>query len=173
MLTCGEDLGMIPACVPEVMSGEGILSLEIERMPKQMGVAFGNPEEYPYFSVTATSTHDMSNIRSWWEEDATLTQNYWNNILHMEGSAEKTCSAATARLIIERQMRSNSILAILPLQDWLAMDENLRHADPATERINIPANPNHYWRYRMHITIEQLLKERQFNDSVRELVKMR
>ena len=173
MLTCGEDLGMIPACVPEVMSGEGILSLEIERMPKQMGVAFGNTEKYPYFSVTATSTHDMSNIRSWWEEDATLTQHYWNNILHKEGSAEKTCSAATARLIIERQMRSNSILAILPLQDWLAMDENLRHADPATERINIPANPNHYWRYRMHITIEQLLKERQFNDSVRELVKMR
>lgn len=173
MLTCGEDLGMIPACVPEVMSGEGILSLEIERMPKQMGQLFGDTLKYPYFSVTAPSTHDMSNIRSWWEEDRDLTQHYWSDILHLAGTAEKECSAATARLIIERQMRSASMLAILPLQDWLAMDKTLRGADAAAERINVPADLNHYWRYRMHITLEQLLKAKQFSNSIKELVALR
>ncbi|MBQ2018617.1 MAG: 4-alpha-glucanotransferase [Alistipes sp.] len=173
MLTCGEDLGMIPACVPDVMKEQGILSLEIERMPKQLGVAFGNTASYPYYSVTATSTHDMSNIRSWWEEDAELTQHYWSDILHHGGIAQKGCSADTARQIIERQMRSNSILAILPLQDWLATDDALRQKDPASERINIPANPQHYWRFRMHLTLEQLLDEKEFNKSISQLVALR
>ena len=173
MLTCGEDLGMIPACVPDVMTQERILSLEIERMPKEMGVAFGNTQAYPYLSVAATSTHDMSNIRSWWTEDTKLTQHYWNDILHLEGIAEKECSGTTARLIIERQMRSNSILAILPLQDWMATDEALRQAEAETERINVPANPNHYWRYRMHITLEQLLSEKSFNKQIAELTALR
>ncbi len=173
MLTCGEDLGMIPACVPDVMSQERILSLEIERMPKGMGVTFGNTQTYPYLSVSATSTHDMSNIRSWWEEDRELTQRYWNEVLHLDGIAEKECSGTTAQLIIERQMRSNSILAILPLQDWMATDEALRQTNPASERINIPANPNHYWRYRMHITLEQLLAAKSFNKRIAELVALR
>ena len=173
MLTCGEDLGMIPACVPDVMSQERILSLEIERMPKGMGVTFGNTQTYPYLSVSATSTHDMSNIRSWWEEDGDLTQRYWNEVLHLDGIAEKECSGTTAQLIIERQMRSNSILAILPLQDWMATDEALRQTNPASERINIPANPNHYWRYRMHITLEQLLAAKSFNKRIAELVALR
>ena len=173
MLTCGEDLGMIPACVPDVMAQEHILSLEIERMPKQMGLAFGNTRHYPYLSVAATSTHDMSTIRGWWREDKALTQRYWSEVLHCEGIAEKECSGNTAAQIIEREMLSGSMFAILPLQDWLAIDERLHLADPDAERINIPADPNHYWRYRMHLTLEQLLSEDEFNEQVRSLVALR
>ena len=173
MLTCGEDLGMIPACVPDVMAQEHILSLEIERMPKQMGLAFGDTRHYPYLSVAATSTHDMSTIRGWWREDPSLTQRYWSEELHREGVAEKECSGNTAAQIIEREMLSGSMFAILPLQDWLSIDERLRLKDHDAERINIPANPNHYWRYRMHITLEKLLSEDEFNARVRSLVVMR
>ena len=173
MLTCGEDLGMIPACVPQTMDQERILALEIERMPKQYGVRFGNTTAYPYLSVAATSTHDMSTIRGWWREDRQLTQSYWSEVLGLSGQAEEECSAQTAKMILEREMRSGSMLAILPLQDWLAMDETLRLADPDDERINVPANPNHYWRYRMHLSLEQLLKENDFNLKVAELVKLR
>ena len=173
MLTCGEDLGMIPACVPDVMAQEHILSLEIERMPKQMGLAFGNTRYYPYLSVAATSTHDMSTIRGWWREDQALTQRYWSEVLHREGVAEKECSGNTAAQIIEREMLSGSMFAILPLQDWLSVDERLRLTDPDAERINIPADPNHYWRYRMHITLEQLISEDEFNEQVRSLVALR
>jgi 4-alpha-glucanotransferase len=38
MLICGEDLGMVPHCVPDVMEQLGILSLEIQRMPKKSGI---------------------------------------------------------------------------------------------------------------------------------------
>ncbi len=173
MLTCGEDLGMIPACVPQTMNQEQILALEIERMPKEYGATFGHPEAYPYLSVAATSTHDMSTIRGWWREDQSLTQRYWNDVLGLSGKAEKECSGNTARMILEREMLSGSMLAILPLQDWLAMDETLRQKDPDAERINVPANPNHYWRYRMHLSLEQLLDEDEFNKNVAQLVGLR
>jgi 4-alpha-glucanotransferase len=142
-------------------------------MPKQMGFAFGNTRHYPYLSVAATSTHDMSTIRGWWLEDKALTQRYWSEVLHREGLAEKECSGNTAAQIIEREMLSGSMFAILPLQDWLAIDERLRLADPDAERINIPADPNHYWRYRMHLTLEQLISEDEFNERVRSLVALR
>lgn len=173
MLTCGEDLGMIPACVPDVMSSQRILSLEIQRMPKDTGVDFAYTWEYPYLSVAATSTHDMATIRGWWREDAELRQRYWNNILGFGGGAEWEMSGYTARRILELHMTSGSMLAILPLQDWLAIDEKLRRNDPDAERINVPANPNHYWRYRMHLTLEALCDAEEFNQNVRSLVDLR
>ena len=173
MLTCGEDLGMIPACVAEVMASERILSLEIERMPKQFGVEFGATEQYPYLSVAATSTHDMSTIRGWWEEDSAVANRYWTNVLNRDGEAEAVCSAKTAYDILLRHMQSRSMLAILPLQDWLAVDESLRIANPAAERINIPADANHYWRYRMHLTLEELLSAEEFNAVIADLVTQR
>lgn len=173
MLTCGEDLGMIPSCVAEVMSSERILSLEIERMPKLFGQTFGDVDAYPYYSVAATSTHDMSTLRGWWEEDADLMQRYWSEVLHRPSVAEKSCSGDVARQILLRQMHSNSMLAILPLQDWLAVDEGLRLGDVAAERINIPADANHYWRYRMHLTLEELLSAEEFNTVVADLVVQR
>lgn len=173
MLTCGEDLGMIPACVPDFMSDKQILSLEIERMPKQIGAAFGDTEHYPYLSVASTSTHDMSTLREWWQESEELTQRYWSEVLKLDGKAEQECSPATARLIIERHMRSESILAILPLQDWLATSDSLRREDFAAERINVPANANHYWRYRMHLTVETLLQAEGFVADVAAMVALR
>ena len=69
MLICGEDLGMVPHCVPEVMKELGILSLEIQRMPKDPAKAFFHPDDAPYLSVVTPCTHDMSTIRGWWEEN--------------------------------------------------------------------------------------------------------
>ena len=78
MLVCGEDLGMIPDCVAWVMNDLRILSLEIQRMPKDPAQEFGHPEWYPYRSVCTISTHDMSTLRGWWEEDLQQTQRYYN-----------------------------------------------------------------------------------------------
>ena len=81
MLICGEDLGMVPHCVPDVMKQLGILSLEIQRMPKETTREFFHPNDAPYLSVVTPSTHDMSTIRGWWEEDRDRTQRFFNNIL--------------------------------------------------------------------------------------------
>ena len=170
MLVCGEDLGMIPACVPDVMGELQILSLEIERMPKQFGVEFGDPQSYPYRSVSSPSTHDMSNLRLWWTEDTARTQRFYNNVMGRHGEAPAECTPEIAGWLLQRQLSAQSILAVIPLQDWLAADGSLRRDDPAAERINVPSDPNQYWNYRMHLTLEQLLAADDFNGRLREMI---
>ena len=160
MLVCGEDLGMIPACVPEVMDRLRIIALEVQRMPKNMGVSVSDPATYPYMSVCTTSTHDMSVLRAWIEDEMEP-----NQVI----SARKATTAACTS-VISAHLASPSILAIFPLQDWLSMSTLLRSKDPASERINVPADSNNYWRYRMHLTIEKLLKARKFNDEIRQML---
>lgn len=170
MLICGEDLGLVPACVPDVMRDLGLLSLEIQRMPKTPGRAFSRPSEAPYLSVVTPSTHDMSTIRGWWAEDAELTQRFYNDELGLPGTAPATCSGKLNEAVVTQHLASPAMWSIFQLQDLLGMDESVRRADANSERINIPANPKHYWRYRMHLTLEALLKADTFNQHLRSLV---
>ena len=170
MLVCAEDLGMVPDCVPWVMNELRILSLELQSMPKDPKVRFGHLSQNPYRSVCTISSHDMPTLRQWWDEDWPRTQEYYNTMLYRGDAAPHPLPGWLARDIISRHLTSPSMLCILSIQDWLAMDENLRLPDPNAERINIPANPKHYWRYRMHIAIEDLMKEEDFNDDIRQLV---
>ena len=142
-------------------------------MSKSPDTEFGYLDKNPYRSVATISTHDMSTLRGWWEEDSAVANRYWISVLNRDGEAEAVCSAKTAYDILLRHMQSHSMLAILPLQDWLAVDESLRIADPAAERINIPADANHYWRYRMHLTLEELISAKEFNAAIAELVAQR
>ncbi|MDR2472611.1 MAG: 4-alpha-glucanotransferase [Tannerella sp.] len=156
MLICGEDLGMLPATVGEVMNELQILSLELERTPKQWGVEFNDLQKLPEMSVCTTSTHDMNPIRAWWREDRNKTQRYYNNVLKRNGNAPLDCTAEIAKQIIENHISAPSMLTVIPLQDWFAADERTRRTGaPADERINIPADPHHYWCYRMHIALEE------------------
>ncbi len=170
MLVCAEDLGMVPDCVPWVMNELRILSLEIQSMPKDDRVRFGHLSRNPYRSVCTISTHDMATLRQWWDEDEERTQDYYNSMLYRSGAAPHPLPGWLAKDIVSRHLTSPSMLCLLSLQDWLATDEQLRLADANAERINIPANPRHYWRYRMHLTIEQLMHADQFNESIRTLI---
>ncbi len=170
MLVCAEDLGMVPDCVAWVMQQLRILSLELQQMPKDPSVRFGHLSRNPYRSVCTLSTHDMPTLRQWWDEDAERTQDYYSSMLYRGGNAPHPLPGWLARDIVSRQLTSPSMLCILSLQDWFAIDETLRLPDADAERINIPANPRHYWRYRMHITIEQLLADKDYNDNVKELI---
>jgi 4-alpha-glucanotransferase len=167
MLICGEDLGMVPDCVPDVMQQLGILSLEIQRMPKQSTTEFFHPNDAPYMSVVTPSTHDMSTIRGWWQEDRVKTQRFYNTIMGRYGEAPYFCEPWVNKEIVIEHLYCPAMWSIFQLQDWLGINEKLRRLNPDEERINIPANPNHYWRYRMHITLEELLKEEEFNEEVR------
>jgi len=172
MLVCGEDLGMIPDCVPAVMHNLQILSLEIQRMPKDNGKMFENLSEIPYLSVCTTSTHDMSPLRLWWGENQKNTQRFYNEILGRSGNPPQVCTAEIAGQIVRNHLASPAMLVILPLQDLLAMSDELKNPDFESERINVPANPQHYWRYRMHIPIEQLLDYEAFNSHLKLLMEI-
>ncbi|MFA6718485.1 MAG: 4-alpha-glucanotransferase, partial [Prevotella sp.] len=175
MLVCAEDLGMVPDCVPWVTNELRILSLEIQSMSKDPHLRFGHLSRNPYCSVCTFSSHDMPTLRQWWDEDWERTQDYYNTMLYRGGAAPHPLPGWLARDIISRQLTSPSMLCILSLQDWLAMDEELRQPDANAERINIPANPHHYWRYRMHINIEDLMNNQSFMlniwDMLRESVR--
>jgi 4-alpha-glucanotransferase len=170
MLVCGEDLGMIPASVHEVMSKLQIFTLELERTPKVTNREFTDLATLPYHSVCTTSTHDMLPLRAWWQEDKERIQRYGHSVLKRDETAPRTCSSAIAEQIILNHLNSSSMLTIIPLQDWLATDDSLKHQDPSAERINIPANPNHEWRYRMHITLETLSEAENFNNKIKNLI---
>ncbi len=173
MLVCGEDLGMVPACVPDVMQELQILSLEIQRMPKDPTISFAHPADAPYLSVCTTGTHDMNPLRAWWEEDREKTQRFYNEQMGWWGEAPQEMSAEIASFILNQHMYSPAMWVILPLQDWLAIDGELRLADQHGERINMPDNPRHFWCYRMHLQVEDLLKADSFNEKVRNLTASR
>lgn len=170
MLVCGEDLGMVPACVPDVMKQLGILSLEIQRMPKDSKHEFLDITAAPYLSVVTPSTHDMSTIRGWWEEDREKTQRFFNHELGQWGEAPYFCEAWIVKAIVLQHLHAPAMWAVFQLQDLLGMDDRTRREDAHEERINVPASAKHYWRYRMHLPLEQLIKEKTFNSALREYV---
>ena len=170
MLVCGEDLGMVPRCVPDVMKQLGILSLEIQRMPKDANKSFNHPNDAPYLSVVTPSTHDMSTVRAWWEENRANTQQFYNQELGQWGEAPAFCEPWISRAIIIQHLHSPAMWTVFQLQDILGMSETLRRDNPHDERINIPANPKHYWRYRMHVCLEDLLKAKDFNEELKEYI---
>ncbi|MBQ2522112.1 MAG: 4-alpha-glucanotransferase [Bacteroidales bacterium] len=141
MLACGEDLGMIPDCVPQVMEHERILSLEMPMMEKG--------RHWPYLSVCTTSSHDMDTLRMQQEGDRSPNE---------------------CRQILRGVLASASILAILPLQDWLSLDGEHRRADAQAERINQPADPHHHWRYRLHFNVEELCSLTALNAEISALL---
>jgi 4-alpha-glucanotransferase len=163
MLICGEDLGLVPSSVPKVMQQLGILSLEVQRMPKASNTSFFNPKDAAYLSVVTPSSHDTSTIRGWWEENKEKTQQFYKNELGKMGEAPTYCEPWINKAILLQHLYAPSMWSIFQLQDFFGIDEAIRREDPNEERINVPANPKHYWRYRMHLSLEDLLTQDKFN----------
>jgi 4-alpha-glucanotransferase len=139
-------------------------------MPKNAHNNFFNPKDSPYLSVLTPSTHDMSIIRSWWEEDKSKTQKFYNQLLGESGEPPLECEPWINRAIVMQHLYSPAMWSIFQLQDLLGINEKLRRKNPHEERINVPANPDHYWKYRMHITLDDLIKEKEFTLQLKELV---
>ena len=170
MLICGEDLGMVPESVPGVMRNLGILSLEIQRMPKDPNVEFAHPSDAPYLSVCSTSTHDMSTLRGWWEEDRVHSERFFRLVMGQKGEFPYFMEPWVAREILNMHLYSPAMWAIFPIQDLLAMDGRLRWDNTEGERINVPAIAQHYWRYRMHLKLEDLMEEQKLNGELRSMI---
>ena len=171
MLICGEDLGMVPASVPGVMQQLGILGLNIQRMPSDPAVEFGHPAAAPYLSVVTTGSHDMSTLRGWWEEDRARTQRFFEHALgHWGEQAPYYCEPWVAREVLVQHLHSPAMWAIFPLQDLLALNAGLRREDPQAEQINVPSNPAHFWKYRLHLDLEELQKQASYTEELARLL---
>ena len=168
MLTCGEDLGMVPKVVPQVMNDLAILSLQVQRMPSNEKVRFSHPNDAPYLSVVSPSSHDTSTLRQWWKENRDGTQYFFNHLLGIYGAAPQDLHPDLLAQIIDQHLYSPAMLSVIPLQEFLGMDEILRNPDEDAERINIPAVFPHYWRYRMHLNIAELMQQTAFTARLKE-----
>ena len=170
MLCCAEDLGMLPECVQPVLDQLRILTLEIQSLPKESGFEFTHLDGNTYRSVATISTHDMAPLRLWWEESPERTQRYYVSMLQKQGRAPEHLPAHLAEEIIARHLYCPSMLCILSLQDWLAMDTELRSKHPREERINVPSDPYNRWKYRMHLSLEDLIAASKYNNKVRTMI---
>ena len=170
MLICGEDLGLLPACVAKVLDEKRILSLEVQSMPKQHGEEFAHLEANPYRSIAIPTTHDMAPLRLWWTEDAGRTQRFWQQMLQKEGRAPRQLPPLIAEEIISRHLYCPSMICIVSLQDWLSMDSNFRRSDISSLRINAPYDAYNQWKFRMKQTIEELLGADQYISKVKTMI---
>ena len=171
MMLCGEDLGLVPQCLPDILEALHILALRIQRMPVGSGNIFGDPATYPYLSVATPGSHDMPTIREWWEtEDRAMIQVFYQECMGQRGIAPKICEPWICREIIRLHLRSASLWTIIPVQDLLGMDAVLRRPDATDERINDPATPHHNWNFRLHRTLEGLLTQRAFTADIRRMI---
>ena len=173
MLVCGEDLGMVPACVKDVMQQLNILSLEVQRMPKDPHDTFVDPSKNPYLSVDTTSTHDTSTIRGWWEENGELTNRFYREMLGHQEGAPYFAEPFVCKEIIEQHLKSSSMWVIIPIQDYIAMDGEFRWNQTQREQINVPANSHHHWCYKMHQSLEELNERDNLNDIIYSMVEFR
>ena len=171
LLICGEDLGMVAPCVPGVMRELGILSLEVQRMPKQSVRPFSDPRENPYLSVDTTGTHDMPTIRGWWEQDRERSARFYHEMLHHTDNPPYFCEPWVCQEIVEQHFNSSSQWVILPIQDYIAMDGDFRWDNTWDEQINEPADPKWRWKYRMHQSVEELLRNKKLTKLLKNIVK--
>lgn len=165
MLICGEDLGLVPDSVPQVMDRLGITALKVQRMPSD-NIPWYNPKNAAYLNVVTASSHDSSTLRQWWHEDRNLTQQYFNRQLGQSGTAPWNLEPQLAEIIMKQHLYNDAMLAIFPIQEFFATDRELTNPNTDDERINNPAVFPHYWRYRMHLNVEELLKKEDFNQKI-------
>ncbi|XP_052172556.1 4-alpha-glucanotransferase DPE2 isoform X8 [Diospyros lotus] len=170
MLACGEDLGLIPSCVHPVMQELGLIGLRIQRMPSEPGLEFGIPSQYPYMTVCAPSCHDCSTLRAWWEEDEDRRCRFFRTVVGSDSLPPSECVPEIAYFILQQHVEAQSMWTIFPLQDLLALKEEYTSRPAAEETINDPTNPKHYWRYRVHVTLESLLKDKELKTTIKGLV---
>ncbi|MDP2452607.1 MULTISPECIES: 4-alpha-glucanotransferase [unclassified Kaistella] len=170
MLICGEDLGLVPESVPQVMDRLGITALKVQRMPSE-NIAWYNPKNAGYMNVVTASSHDTSTLRQWWHEDRELSCRYFHEQLGQFGTAPLNLETQLAEMIIKQHLYNEAMLAIFPIQEFLATDKELTNPNMDEERINDPAVFPHYWRYRMHINVEELLNHENFNQKIAQWIK--
>ncbi|CAA0827511.1 4-alpha-glucanotransferase DPE2 [Striga hermonthica] len=170
MLACGEDLGMIPSCVHPVMQELGLIGLRIQRMPNEPDLEFGIPSQYSYMTVCAPSCHDCSTLRAWWEEDEERRRRFFQTIVGSDLLPPDLCTPEIAHFVLRQHIESPSMWSIFPLQDLLALKEEYTNRPAMEETINDPTNPKHYWRFRVHVTIESLLKDKELVSIIKGLV---
>jgi 4-alpha-glucanotransferase len=168
MLACAEDLGAIPDCVPASLRDLGILSLKVmrwERRWDEPGQPMIPPSEYPELSVAASSVHDSSTLRGWWEKEGGA------KAMGREGDP---FSPEIARATLLSLAASPARVLSIPLQDYLALCDDYSSPSSDDDRVNVPGTVSAFnWTWRIPVTIEELKKNKRLAAAISEISKAR
>ncbi|MDR2403792.1 MAG: 4-alpha-glucanotransferase [Spirochaetaceae bacterium] len=170
MLPCAEDLGVVPDCVPRVLTKLKIMGLRVVRWFRDWdreGQPYIPFEEYPELSVCTPAVHDSSTLREWWEQEA--DQEMFCSFIGVP-SLPKVYNPGTAKLVLSKTAAAVSRFRVFQIQDLLHISPKWYAGDPASERINVPGTYNEFnWTYRLPGTIAEIGKDSVFIQGVRDL----
>ena len=93
------------------------------------------PHNYPRNSVCYPGTHDNDTLKGWWETGATLQQQE-----QLTGYLALTEQEGILRGILRGVLASPSLLAIIPMADWLGLGSEAR--------MNTPGKAAGNWQWR-------------------------
>lgn len=189
-LIVAEDLGTKPPGFAEAMEGNGMLGMRVLWFERAADHGFIGPQDYPALSVAMTGTHDTATVAGWWTgrdldwaeqlgrlpEGATLASEEarrdWDRGLlwatfgapgPQRPAPDAPDAAVTAALA--HIGRAQSRLAIAPLEDFLAIEEQPNLPGTITE------HPN--WRRRLDAPLADLLSEPAVEARVETLAQAR
>jgi 4-alpha-glucanotransferase len=177
MRVCAEDLGVVPDCVPRVLSKLELYSLKIgfwNREYRKPGQPFVRIENYPRLSVATLSVHDSQVFRQWWDNEADMdTKRGFCSALGVEEFCRKPYTPAAAEKLLEGFFMTSAEMCILQIQEFFALDTDLRR-DPVQERINVPGTVSELnWTYRIPVPLEKLLDRERLCSIIQKLTTKR
>ena len=100
-----------------------------------------------------------------------MTQKFFNQELAGPGEAPLHCEPGSTRPSCASISPRRPCGAFFNCRICWAWTENCAAKDVDAERINVPANPKNYWRYRMHLTLEKLQQAEAFNDGLNKSIR--
>jgi 4-alpha-glucanotransferase len=86
-----------------------------------------------------------------------VRQTFWNKMFQRGDGAPGKITQEISDMVIKQHLWSPSCWAVFPIQDLLAVDGQLKAPNPQADQINVPANPQHYWRWRLNVKMEVLI----------------
>ncbi len=159
------EIAMKSASIRKQLEALHVLSLEVPagKISEESLIGGAKP---PYFSIFSTSTCNSKTLRMWLGKE--LKSNYYKS--EDTGESSYDASARECETAISQALATDSIFVIIPMQDWMSIEEGVRNRFTDSERINNPYIRGWVWKYRLHISLEQLLEADGLNSKIRKLI---
>lgn len=121
----------------------------------------------PVLSVAASSSLSFAPLIEWWKEcrNERFKRSIYSDKLWLDGSVPGQCSDPVIRRAVERTLESKSLLALLPLQDVLALKSEFAEVQRGTPDLIAQED----FRYRTPVTIDELVENGSFACFIRAL----
>ena len=148
-----EDLGFLTESVLQMLSDSGFPGMKVLEFAfdsRDSGCANDYlPHNYPENSVAYTGTHDNETIAGWWKSIMAKERKLARDYLCDNYTPDKELHKCFISLV----MRSSAKLCVIPMQDYMGLDNSCRMNQPST------VGKNWKWRIRKRELTVKLQKE--------------